>query len=38
MATPIFEQRTLVLILRNHSAVPTSFNLKVRVRSSYTLH
>ena len=28
MATPIFEQRTLVLILRNHSAVPTSFSLK----------
>ena len=28
MATPIFEQRTLVLIVRNHSAVPTKFSLK----------
>ena len=30
MTTPIFEQRTLVLIIRNHSAVPTKFNLKAR--------
>ena len=37
MATPIFEQRTLVLILRNHSAVPTSFSLKVRVRVGVTV-
>ena len=28
LATPIFEQRTLVLSVRNHSAVPTKFSLK----------